>query len=126
MSICLRAGAIARAAGSVAAREVGGESIIGGGEMKSYRTFSSDLMLREHHLETHWRGQLLKFDYKTLRAKLNLKPTRDQVWDAGYERRGKVAFGEEDEECTPLFVIRTQDTIDIEWDDGTTSKLTLS
>lgn len=119
MNPCTRA---VRAAHSVVQRSqcsVGGDAAT-----RVCRTFSSDLRLHDNHLETHWRGQLLKFSYKTLREKLNIKPTRDRVWNPEYESKGCLEL--DGQESIPLFVIRTQDTIDIEWEDGTTSKLVLS
>jgi len=92
---------------------------------RCYRTFSSDLHLRENHLETHWRGQLVKFEYKKLRERLSVKPTRDQVWNSEYQTSGKYE-AEPVEECMPIFVIRTKNAIDIEWDDGSQSLLRLT
>ena len=34
---------------------------------RNYKTLSSDIFLKDNHLETYWRGKLLRFDYDILR-----------------------------------------------------------
>ena len=78
---------------------------------------SSDLLLKEAHLETHWNGRLLKLNYATLRKKLKLEPASD--W--GFENV-KISM----ENPIPSFVIRRRDMIEIEWEDGMIGILKLS
>ena len=81
------------------------------------KTMSSDLLLKEAHLETHWNGRLLKLNYATLRKKLKLEPASD--W--GFENV-KISM----ENPIPSFVIRRRDMIEIEWEDGMIGILKLS
>ena len=80
----------------------------------SCKTMSSDLNLKEKHLETHWNGRLIKLNYATLRKKLTLEPIDD------YYTFPKI------ENPLPSFVIRRRDMLEIEWEDGMIGKLKLS
>lgn len=77
------------------------------------KTMSSDLRLKEAHLETHWNGRLVKFNYATLRKKLTLEP----AYSDGFS--GKFV------DPMPSFVIRRRDMLEIEWEDGMIGKLKL-
>jgi len=85
---------------------------------------SSDLQLKESHLETHWNGRLLKLKYATLRKKLKLEPVDDYFYggiDSSIERN-MISL----ENPIPAFVIRRRDMLEIEWEDGMIGKLKLS
>ena len=82
------------------------------------KTMSSDLLLKEAHLETHWNGRLLKLNYATLRKKLKLEPASDY----GFFENVKIPM----ENPIPSFVIRRRDMIEIEWEDGMIGILKLS
>jgi len=92
---------------------------------------SSDLQLKESHLETHWNGRLLKLKYATLRKKLKLEPVDDYFYggiDSGID--GSIEKNNSNmislENPIPAFVIRRRDMLEIEWEDGMIGKLKLS
>jgi hypothetical protein len=86
---------------------------------------SSDLLLKEAHLETHWNGRLLKLNYATLRKKLKLEPAGCDF--LGFEYNSTDTFKIKSmENPIPSFVIRRRDMIEIEWEDGMIGVLKLS
>lgn len=88
--------------------------------VRGFSTLSSDLVWKEEHLETHWRGKLLKFDYSELRD----NPACQEIHYGSYYDEGIMSTPGPD--ALPELGIRRNDMIDIDWDDGTSSSLCLT
>lgn len=106
-------------------------------------SFSTSITLDKTHLETYWRGNLVKFDYDLLRenqastdvyiqSQMHIDQT-SRVCEIGNndidmcnEEENAVCGLKTHSSALPIFAIRRNDTIDIDWDDGTVSTLNLN
>lgn len=90
---------------------------------RNYKTLSSDIFLKDNYLETYWRGKLLRFDYDILR-KNDMCIDVFHTASGGSEQAQTIPRTRQD--AIPILAIRSNDTIDIDWDDDTCSTLNLT
>lgn len=88
-------------------------------------TYSSQIFYKESHLLTFYRNQIVKFDYKDLYEsnKETVNCYNNLEGDAGINYGGEYKYSDE---IKPSFVIRKNDFMEIEWNDGTDSKLNIN
>jgi len=88
-------------------------------KIRTFSTLSSDVVLKDEHLETYYRGNLLKINYSEVRD----NPSCQEVY---YQDN---IFQEEDKpgpEAVPELVMRKNDMLNFDWNDGTWSSVNLT
>lgn len=89
---------------------------------KSFSTLSSDVVLKDEHLETYYRGNLLKINYSEVRD----NPACQEVYyflDNMFQEDVSAKPGPE---AIPELVMRKNDMLNFDWDDGTMSSVNLT
>jgi len=88
---------------------------------KSFSTLSSDVVLKDEHLETYYRGNLLKINYSEVRD----NPACQEVYFLDNMFHEEVG-AKPGPEAIPELVMRKNDMLNFDWDDGTMSSVNLS
>lgn len=89
---------------------------------RRHSTYSSDVFSRDSGIETYWRGHLVKFTHKELyEQNIETAIVFDQL-DCGInDEKNKYTS-----DIKPDFIHRQNDVVEIDWNDGTISKLNLN
>jgi hypothetical protein len=85
---------------------------------RSFSTLSSDVILKDDHLETYYRGNLLKINYSEVRD----NPACQEV----YYQDTYLDQQQSPDELFPELVIRKNDMLNFDWNDGSWSSVNLT
>ena len=84
-----------------------------------FSTLSSDVILKDEHFETYYRGNLLKINYSEVRD----NPACQEVFfQDNYFQDENVPSAE----AVPELVMRKNDMLNFDWNDGTWSSVNLT